>query len=162
MESYYMGIDVSKGYADFVILDAKKNVVEPNFQLDDTFGSHCKLFEILKRFFDSHSESVLFAAVESTGGYENNWLHSLNGFQGALNIRSARLNPLGVRANSKASLRRVITDKISALDVAEYLIAHPEKVTYQQEDSLAGLTQVHGLKNIYVHSQSVALLMPRV
>ena len=24
MESYYMGIDVSKGYADFVILDAKK------------------------------------------------------------------------------------------------------------------------------------------
>jgi transposase len=104
MESYYMGIDVSKGYADFVILDAKKNVVEPNFQLDDTFSSHCKLFEILKRFLDHHCESVLFAAVESTGGYENNWLHSLNGFQGSLNIRSARLNPLGVRANSKASL----------------------------------------------------------
>src|SRR5450756_2815511 len=66
MESYYMGIDVSKGYADFVILDAEKNVVEPNFQLDDTFSSHCKLFEILKRFFESHSEAVLFAAVEST------------------------------------------------------------------------------------------------
>jgi len=32
MEGYYMGIDVSKGYADFVILDAKKDVVEPNFQ----------------------------------------------------------------------------------------------------------------------------------
>jgi len=43
MESYCMGIDVSKGYADFVILDANKNVVEPNFQLDDTFSSHCKL-----------------------------------------------------------------------------------------------------------------------
>jgi len=48
MESYFMGIDVSKGYADFVILDAKKNIVEPNFQLDDTFKSHCKLFDILK------------------------------------------------------------------------------------------------------------------
>ena len=24
MENYYMGIDVSKGYADFVILDARK------------------------------------------------------------------------------------------------------------------------------------------
>ena len=46
MESYYMGIDVSKGYADFVILDAKKDVVEPNFQLDDTFGSHCKLCDV--------------------------------------------------------------------------------------------------------------------
>lgn len=31
MESYYMGIDISKGYADFVILDGQKNVVEPNF-----------------------------------------------------------------------------------------------------------------------------------
>ena len=62
----------------------------------------------------------------------------MGGFQGTLDIRSARLNPLGVRANSKASLRRVITDKIPR-DVAEYLIAHPEKVTYQQEDSLAGL-----------------------
>jgi len=145
------------GYADFVILDAKKDVVEPNFQLDDTFGSHCKLFEILKRFFESHSEAVLFAAVESTGGYENNWLHSLGGFQGALDIRSARLNPLGVRANSKASLRRVITDKISARDVAEYLIAHPEKVTYQQEDSLAGLRRQWGFVRLLVKQKTQIL-----
>jgi transposase len=157
MESYYMGIDVSKGYADFVILDARKDVVEQNFQLDDTFSSHCKLFEILKRFFDRHSGSVLFAAVESTGGYENNWLHSLIGFQGALDIRSARLNPLGVRANSKASLRRVITDKISARDVAEYLIAHPEKVTYQQEDSLAGLRRQWGFVRLLVKQKTQIL-----
>jgi len=157
MESYYMGIDISKGYADFVILDAKKNVVEPNFQLDDTFSSHCKLFEILKRFFDHHCESVIFAAVESTGGYENNWLHSLNGFHGSLNIRSARLNPLGVRANSKASLRRVITDKISARDVAEYLIAHPEKVTYQQEDSLASLRRQWGFVRLLVKQKTQIL-----
>jgi len=157
MASYYMGIDVSKGYADFVILDPNKNVVEPNFQLDDTFGSHCKLFEILKRFFDRHSGSVLFAAVESTGGYENNWLHSLGGFQGALDIRSTRLNPLGVRANSKASLRRVITDKISARDVAEYLIAHPEKVTYQQEDSLASLRRQWGFVRLLVKQKTQIL-----
>lgn len=157
MESYYMGIDISKGYADFVILDAKKNVVEPNFQLDDTFKSHCRLYEILERFFDRHSGSRLFAAVESTGGYENNWLHSLGSFQGTLNIRSARLNPLGVRANSKASLRRVITDKISARDVAEYLIAHPEKVTYQQEDSLAGLRRQWGFVRLLVKQKTQIL-----
>ena len=63
MESYYMGIDVSKGYADFVILDAKKNVVEPNFQLDDTFGSHCKLFEILKRFRERYPEGDSLVAA---------------------------------------------------------------------------------------------------
>jgi len=157
MESYYMGIDISKGYGDFVILDGKKNIVEPNFQLDDTFGSHCKLFDILKLFFERHPESVLFAAVESTGGYENNWLHTLSGFQGVLNIKSARLNPLGVRANSRASLRRVITDKISALDVAEYLISHPEKVTYQQEDSLAGLRRQWGFVRMLVKQKTQIL-----
>ncbi|HYA13432.1 MAG TPA: hypothetical protein VEF33_03735 [Syntrophales bacterium] len=39
MQNYYLGSDVSKGYADFVILDAHKQIVEPNFQLDDTFWS---------------------------------------------------------------------------------------------------------------------------
>ena len=139
MQNYYMGIDVSKGYADFVILDAKKKIVEPNFQLDDTFAGYCKLFEILDRFFNSHPESTLYAALESTGGYENNWLHSLNSFQGMLTIKSARLNPLGVHANSRAALRRVVTDKTSAQDVANYMISHPEKVSYQQEDSLSSL-----------------------
>lgn len=152
-----MGIDVSKGYADFVILDAKKNVVEPNFQLDDTFRSHCKLFEILNRFFESHSEAVLFAAVESTGGYENNWLHTLSGFQEVFNIQSARLNPLGVKANSKASLRRVITDKISARDVAEYLISHPEKVTYQKDNSMAGLRRQWGFVRLLVKQKTQIL-----
>ena len=37
MPSYYLGIDVSKGYADFVILDSLKHPVEESFQLDDTF-----------------------------------------------------------------------------------------------------------------------------
>ena len=82
---------------------------------------------------------MIYAAVESTGGYENNWFNSLIKFQGTLNIRTARLNPLGVNANSKAGLKRIVTDKISAQNVAEYLIAHPEKVSYQQEDHLASL-----------------------
>ena len=37
MTSYYLGIDVSKGYADFVILDSHKQPVKDSFQLDDTF-----------------------------------------------------------------------------------------------------------------------------
>jgi len=60
-------------------------------------------------------------------------------FQGTLNLRTARLNPLGVNANSKAGLKRNTTDKISAQNVAEYLIAHPEKVSYAQQDYFASL-----------------------
>lgn len=139
MDKYYLGVDVSKGYADLVILDGNKQVVEENFQLDDTFDGHCRLYQILCSFFQDDPKCTLYAAVESTGGYENNWFNALVGFQATLNLKTARLNPLGVSANSKADLKRNITDKISAQNVAEYMIAHPEKVPYEQQDHLASL-----------------------
>ena len=139
MEHYYLGIDVSKGYADLIILNSKKEPIVDNFQLDDTFEGHCYLYKFLVKFLDDHPESIIYSAVESTGGYENNWYNSLIEFQGFLNLQTARLNPLGVYHNNQADLKRNITDKISAKGVAEYMIAHPEKITYQQEDSLASL-----------------------
>ena len=93
MKPFYMGIDVSKGYADFMIIDRRKRPVVKGFQLDDTFEGHRCLYDILERFFADHPDSTLFAATESTGGYENNWHHSLIQFQGSLNIQTARLNP---------------------------------------------------------------------
>lgn len=56
MEQYYLGIDASKGYADFVILDEKKQMVENNFQLDDTFDGHCLLYERLCKFLEDHPD----------------------------------------------------------------------------------------------------------
>jgi transposase len=140
MQSFYMGGDVSKGYSDFVILSAQKQTVVKNFQLDDTFDGHCKLYGILDEFMKDHQEATLYAAVESTGGYEDNWYNELNKFQSTLNILVARLNPVGVSHNNQADLKRNITDKISARGIAEYLIAHPGKVTYQQhQDPMASL-----------------------
>ena len=139
MGIFYLGADVSKGYTDFILLDQHKQPVEKNFQLDDTAAGHTQLYEQLSRFFDQHPDAELLAAVESTGGYENNWYNTLLKFQGSLNIKTARLNPEGVYCNSKADLKRTITDKVSAQSIAEYQIAHPEKVTYQQEDYWAPL-----------------------
>lgn len=144
MQLFYLGSDVSKGYADFVILDSRKQRVMKNFQLDDTFEGQCHLYNILNQFLADHSEATLFAAVESTGGYENNWYNALVKFQSTLNIQTARLNPLGVMHNSKADLKQNNTDKISAQSIAEYLITHPEKVTYQQEDQMASLRKQGG------------------
>ncbi|MCK5784574.1 MAG: IS110 family transposase [Desulfobacterales bacterium] len=144
MKLFYLGIDVSKGYADFVIINQQKQPIIKNFQLDDTFEGHSRLYEIVSRFLTDHPQAVLYAAVESTGGYENNWYNALISFQTSLNIQTARLNPLAVVHNSKADLKRNKTDKISAQSVAEYLIAHPEKVVYQQQDQLAGLRKQWG------------------
>ncbi len=138
METYYLGIDVSKGYADFVILDSGKNVIVDNFQLDDTFKGHNVLFKTIFEFAENHPGAHIHAAAESTGAYENNWLYALRRYQGILPIEVARLNPLGVSANAKAGLSRNVTDSISAKTVAEYMIAHSEKVFFLQEDPLFG------------------------
>mgnify|MGYP007123718144 CR=1 FL=1 len=55
MASYYLGIDVSKGYADFVILDSHKHPVGDSFQLDDTFEGHCLLYRHLSRFLEERA-----------------------------------------------------------------------------------------------------------
>ena len=144
MQYYYLGVDVSKGYADFVLLDEHKRPAEENFQLDDTFEGHCYLYQKLHGFLKNHPDSIIHAGVESTGGYENNWFNSLIKFQGTLDLETARLNPYMLSHHSKADLNRIITDKISARNVAEYMIAHPEKVTYQQHDYLASLRKQWG------------------
>ena len=139
MQSYYLGIDVSKGYADFTLLDSKKQTVEPDFQLDDTFDGHCGLYDFLSQFLRAHPLATVYAAVESTGGYENNWFYSVHKLQQNLNVKIARLNPKGVNHSSRAALQRVITDKISARNIAEYMITHPEKVNYETEDYFISL-----------------------
>lgn len=157
MKPFYMGIDVSKGYGDFMILNSKKQPVVKGFQLDDTFEGHQCLYNILARFLTDHPKSTLFAGMESTGGYENNWYNSLIEFQGSLPIQTARLNPLGVMHNSKADLKKNTTDTISAQNIAEYLIAHPEKVVYQKDDQLAGLRKQWGFIKMLIKQSSQLL-----
>ena len=139
MKNYYLGIDASKGYADFVILGANKMIVQRNFQLDDTFNGHTCLTQRLRLFFKEHPDADLYAAIESTGGYENNWFNTLTKCRSVWNIKTARVHPLSVSHYLRADLKRNITDKISAQSVAEYLIVHPEKVTYNGDDPLAAL-----------------------
>lgn len=67
-----MGIDVSRGYVDFIVIDQDKKVVEPNFQLGDTYNGHAELYEVVYNLFEQDPQLLLTAAVESTGGYENN------------------------------------------------------------------------------------------
>jgi transposase len=48
----FLGGDVSKGYADWVILSDKKKSVLENFQLDDTYTGHCRLYAMLQAYID--------------------------------------------------------------------------------------------------------------
>ena len=100
----YLGGDASKGYTDWVIISEEKKKLLDNFQLDDTFEGHHELFNAIKSCVDKHPNAEFFAALESTGGYENNWLNTLKSYQKLFNIKVARVNPLGVAHDSKASI----------------------------------------------------------
>jgi transposase len=130
----YLGGDVSKGYADWVILSEKKQIVLENFQLDDTYAGHCKLYSTLEAYFDKHAGLEMYAAVESTGGYENNWFNTLKSYQKVFNLKVARINPSGVNYNRRADMKRNVTDAISALSIAEYMINHPDNIIFDQDD----------------------------
>lgn len=157
MPSFFLGIDASKGYADFVLLDECERLLEPAFQLDDTFTGHSRLYQILRRFSVASPEAVIHAAAESTGGYETNWLAALGRFQASLPLKRARLNPSLVRRHAQARGLRTTTDATSAEAIASFLIAHPKKVRYDEDDALASLrTQVSFIEQLV--KQRTALL----
>jgi len=136
---YYVGGDVSKGYCDWTILDENKKVIMENFQLDDTFDGHCQLHDILSECFKKHPKLEMYAAVESTGGYENNWYNTLVSYQSIFDIKVARLNPRGVNFNGKAEMNRIVTDAISANNIALYLLNHSDKVNYDNNQQWSAL-----------------------
>ena len=125
----YLGIDVSKGYADFVLLDEQCQIVEDFFQLSDTSADRKKLKQLIEQWKKQGFEQ-LYCGVESTGGYENNWHSFLKGLQSSGGVWVSRLNAKAVKAVSDGSLKRTITDAVSAHNIASYLIKFPEKVDY--------------------------------
>lgn len=149
MSNYYLGCDVSKGYADFIVLDSSKKIIETVFQLDDTFEGHNQFYCFLQDFFKRYPGSTLFSAVESTGGLENNWLAMFKRLSDIMNIKSGRINPVGPNALHKASLVRNSDDAISAKLIAEYLITYPEKVNYADDDPYISLRKQWNLIEMY-------------
>ena len=133
-KEFFLGVDVSKGYADFALMDDNLELAEPCFQLDDTNLGHEKLREIIETYFLSNPEMELYCGLESTGGYERNWLNYLLVLGARSKIKSALINPALVKGISKAALNRSITDETSAINVALYLVNFKNKILFLQED----------------------------
>lgn len=150
MDVRYLGIDVSKGYADFCLLGLDKQLIEEVFQLDDNRQGHDILIQFLNK--QSTEGYGIRCALESTGGYEMNWFRLLKGLSKKSNIEVFKLNPKGVKHQIESTLKRTINDGVSAQGIAEYLINNYDqyqnqwnKSNDQQEDSY---TQTHFYKLI--------------
>lgn len=134
MKKAFLGIDVSKGYADFLLLDEQKQTMEETFVLEDNNEGRSQLKVLIEKWFLQEVDQ-LYCGVESTGGYENNWYYFLKNLSAKQRIHVARLNAKAVKAVSDASLKRTITDAVSAENIAVYLISFPEKVDYGRKQT---------------------------
>lgn len=131
----YLGIDVSKGYADFTLLDSNKKTLEKVFQLDDTRKGHDDLKKQLQRMIIYYGLEQVYCGLESTGGFENNWYNSIQQWSKTLPCYVVRLNPFVVKSNTAATLQRNVTDALSSQYIAEYLIAQHSSVDYSEQQS---------------------------
>jgi transposase len=59
--------------------------------------------------------------LESTGGYENNFLRSLLDLKNEYDLEIFRVNPLSLKRYSNVDLHRAKTDKTNAVDIANYI-----------------------------------------
>ncbi len=132
----FLGIDVSKGYADFVLLNQEGKKLEDTFQLDDTRTGHNLLSSWLIDLPGKYSISELYCGLESTGGLENNWYAALKPVNEKLAVYSVRLNPSVVVNASKAELNTNVTDSESARNIASYLRRYSDKIDYEQQDNV--------------------------
>jgi len=120
-EKRFLGIDVSKGYADFILLDKEKKIVEKNYQLDDNKAGHQLLKEQLLHQVKQGFKVI--CGLESTGGYELNWARAIKELSvKETNVEIYKLNARGVKHQLQSELRRTITDGVSAEGIAIYLI----------------------------------------
>lgn len=133
---WYLGIDVSKGYADFALYSEALDPVEDVFQLDDTLQGHDQLVRWLEKLFKRHPGLQIDCGVESTGGYENNWYALLLRLGSRMPVRAVRLNPSVVKNASKALLNANKTDAESAREIAGYLKRYADQVSYATEESV--------------------------
>jgi transposase len=122
-----LGVDVSKGYGDFVLLDADKKVLENRFRLDDNHQGHTALKQQLRGWKKTYRAERILLVAESTGGYEDNWLRVSKDKGLSSFVETYRLNAKVIYHEYEAQRRSSINDGISAQTIAEHVAKNLEQ-----------------------------------
>jgi transposase len=131
----FLGLDASKGYTDFVLLNSDLEQIGEAFQLDDTAKGHDSLREWIEEVLNSQPMITIYCGVESTGGFENNWFKMLFDLGAKLPIKVTRLNPARVKGSINGKSKQQVTDALSAFNIAEYLVRFSDQVDYDQKEN---------------------------
>jgi len=148
-----LGLDVSKGYGDFVLLDTCKKVVEESFRLDDNKQGHDILKRQLLHWKKEHSVARLLLVTESTGGYEDNWLRVSKDKALCSFVESYRINAKIIFHEYEAQRRNSIDDGISALTIAEHVVKNLENFSVTKSFHETAYTPARSLVRHYASLQ---------
>ena len=158
IEQLFIGIDVSKGYSDFIILKSNQMKIEHGFQLDDNADGHHILKNKLKDL-TTKGYSVI-CGVENTGGYERNWVSCIKTLSKTNSeISVYKLNPKAVKHQIQSLLKRTIDDGVSAEGIASYMINNHQKLKTDWRNSTMQSEQTTELKML--HSMIQGLIKQR-
>jgi transposase len=133
MKTAYLGIDVSKGYMDVAAINESGSVLRCKGRFDDTYEGHADFSDLVNQMMGGDASKRLVIGIESTGGLERNWLMMMkNNFPDA---KRYLLNPLAVKKFGERGLHQNVTDRISALNIAQYLRLglRPEEISTEPE-----------------------------
>lgn len=117
----YVGADISKGYADFCVMDGEGQL-RREVKLDDTRRGHDRMAGLIDELSGMVSaEEELLVGMEATGGLEANWMQLFENLAEKVDLTVYRVNPFVLRKFAEQQLHAGKTDRISARRVAEYL-----------------------------------------
>jgi len=119
MPTIDVGVDASKGYADFCFRNEAGSILWPSQRYDDTPADHEVLRQAFARLRAQHPGVAFRIGVECTGGLERNWLRLFRSL--GEDCRVYRLNPLAVKKFLETDLHGNVNDALSARGIAEYL-----------------------------------------
>lgn len=128
MKRLFIGIDVSKGHADFAFLDENQHKVIKNSKLFDNADGHIALVNTLRAFKKQYPEVAIYCAMESTGRYEKHWNNVLNKFNDIVD-KVFVISGFSIKHYHKSLHEKNKTDSISSYVIAHYLSTNFCKLT---------------------------------
>jgi len=119
MSKIFIGIDVSKGFADFTILDGNGKQLMNTFKILDNNDGYLKLLDIITKLKSKDNPSI-YAAMEVTGNYETHWFNLLSSNYNIVDMVYV-INGYRIKHYQKALNSRNKTDAISSYVIARYI-----------------------------------------
>jgi transposase len=132
MKVGFGGLDASKGYCDFSLISKGNEFTNRRMNFIDNQSGLDELKKVLSQALLSIDK--IYLAIESTGGYENNWYNQLVSFD--KRIIMFRINPLRTHHESKKNMHRNINDAISSEIIARHVSENYEELEKAKPRSL--------------------------